>query len=287
MAQTNSAAKKTGPAPQAKRPTPALLVLERTAGIQLNNRFIWLLAAVTMYLILQLSYIQWQTATQLGNPRFDTMDLVAILQAICEACLLICALVLVIATPRIREAWYRKYPTEKFSYIATGFGGILALILLQAILLAPILFLHRYPELAAEGIRVPLMIMQRVVLVNCLLLASYNLMLVLRHVLRFPWWLAGILGALTHIGTGYYLTFLSNRYEALIRLNDVFIYNLLWQHFDKVPNLSTGEIFHNIQMPHLAYYLGTGSIIALFTLILWLPRASTLSARESLPESAE
>ena len=285
MAEKKNATDGAGPPAKPAQGMNPLLVLERTAGIQLSNRFIWLVVAVGLYLILQLSYIQWQTGTKLGNPRFDTLELVSILLAVCEFTLLAVAVLITVGTSRTRQAWYRKYPRERFSWIAAGFGGILALIMVQAVLLVPILVLHRYPELIEAGIRIPLLVLQRVVLLNCVLIFSYNLILVLRHVLRLPWALAGIGGVACQVGTGYLVTALSAHNEGLARLNDLFIYNQLWHYFDRFPKLTSVALYHNIQMPYLAYYLGFGSIAALVSLVFWLPRASTLSTREKPPET--
>ena len=79
-------------APQAKaqtgQPMAPLTILERTAGIQLNNRFIWLVLFAALYLIGQLSYVQWQTGTA-GHPRFDTLDLMSLIMVIIEIALLL------------------------------------------------------------------------------------------------------------------------------------------------------------------------------------------------------
>ena len=202
---------------------PPLTVLERTAGIQLSNRFIWLAVLAAIYLVGQLSFVQWQTGTQLGHPRFDTLDLMSLLMAIIEAALVACALLLALGTPQTRRSWYARHPRESFSYIAAGIGGGLALVLLTAIMLAPVLYLHRYPELVEQAnMRIPLMLLQRGTLVLVAVLISYNLILVLRHVLRLPWWLAGVLGLLAHAGLGCYVTYLSYYNSSYERLNYVF-----------------------------------------------------------------
>ncbi|GEM_PF-4932455 len=270
--------------PPSLRPMAPLTQLERTAGLQLANRFLWLACALALYLIGQLSWVQWRTATQLGMPRFDTLELMSILMVIIEAALVLCALLLALATPRTREAWYKRYPHHGFSYIAGGVGGLLILLLMLVILLAPVLYLHRYPQLVEEAqVRVPLMMLQRGLLVGCAVLISYNLMLLLRHVLRFPWWLAGICGVGAHVAIGWYVTWLSFHYTTYERLNYVFYYNQLWRSLNWFPKLQRSWEFHNIQMPYFAYFLGAASIAVLVTLLLWLPRASTLSAGEQPP----
>lgn len=260
---------------------PALAVLERTAGIQLHNRFLWLVCALALYLIAQLSFLQWQTGTQLGMPRFDTLDLMSLLMAIIEGALLLCALLLALGTPQARRSWRARHPQQPFSLVAAGVGGALILVLLLLIMLAPVLALHTYPDLAAEAqVRIPLMMLQRAMLVLCAVLIGYNFILLLRHMLRLPWWLAGILGLAAYWGLGYYVTYVSFHGRALERLNYVFYYNHLWQYFDWIPNLQLSAEFHNIQMPYYAYYLGAGAVAALVLMLLWIPSASILSARE-------
>lgn len=262
---------------------PALVVLERTAGIQLHNRFIWLVCAAALYLIGQLSFVQWQTGRQLGLPRFDTMDLMSLLMAIIEGALVLCAVLLALSTPRVSASWRARHTGQPFSYVAAGIGGALILILLLLVLLVPVLALHTYPQLAAEAkVRIPLMMLQRGLLVLSAVLIGYNFILLLRYAARLPWWLAGILGVACYGGFGYYITYASYYGKVLERLNYVFYYNHLWEYFDWVPNLQLSAEFHNIQMPYFAYFLGAGSTAALIVMLLWIPGASTLGARERM-----
>jgi hypothetical protein len=264
-----------------------LAILERTAGIQLSNRLLWLVFALGLYALLHLSYLQWHSSTALQAPQFDTLELMALLMAVIEATLLLAALVLACATPATRTAWYRRHPHIHFSYIASGIAGAALLLLLLALLLAPVLFLHRYPELVTEaGMRIPLMMLQRALLVACTLLVSYNLMLLLHHVARLPLWLAGILGMAAQAGLGYATTSISYAHKDYERLNDVFYYNQLWRYFDWFPKLQARQVFHNIEMPYFGYYLGLAAIAAVFLMLLWLPRASTRTTTEILSEDA-
>jgi len=265
------------------RRMPPLTVLERTAGMQLHNRFIWLVCALALYLIAQLSFVQWQTGRQLGMPRFDTLDLMSLLMAIVEGALLLGALLLALGTPQVRRSWYARYPQQPFSYVAAGVGGALIIVLLLVIMLVPVLVLHSYPELAeAAQVHIPLMMLQRATLVLSAILAAYNLILLLRHMARLPWWLAGAIGVIAYGGLGYYITFRSYQGNNLERLNYVFYYNHLWEYFDWFPKLQLSAEFHNIQMPYYAYYLGAATAAALILMLLWMPSASNQSARESV-----
>lgn len=277
------AQKRDGPA--SPRRLGPLAILERAAGIQLSNRWLWLIFALGLYALLHLSYLQWHSSTALQAPQFDTLELMALLMAVTEATLLLAALVLVCATPATRAAWYRRHPRIRFSYIASGIGGAALIVLFLVLLLAPVLYLHRYPELATEaGMRIPLMMLQRALLVACALLISYNVMLLLQHVARLPLWLAGILGVTAHVGLGYAVAYVSFTSKAYERLNDVFYYNQLWRYFDWFPKLQARQVFHNIEMPYFGYYVGLAAIAAIFLMLLWLPRASTRTTAEKLGE---
>jgi hypothetical protein len=265
---------------------PALVVLERTAGIQLHNRFLWLVCALALYLIGQLSFVQWQTGRQLGMPRFDTLDLMSLLMAIIEGGLFLCALLLALSTPQVRRSWLARNSQQAFSFVAAGVGGALILVLLLLVLLAPVLALHTYPELASEAMmHIPLMMLQRGMLVLSAVLIGYNFILLLRYVVRLPWWLAGMLGLAAYGAFGYSLTYASFHGKALERLNYVFYYNHLWKYFDWIPNLQLSSEFHNIQMPYYAYYLGAGAAAALVMMLLWIPGASIQGSREKPDQS--
>jgi len=270
-------------APASPRRLSPLTILERTAGIQLSNRGLWLVFALGLYALLHLSYLQWHSSTALNAPQFDTLELMALLMAVVEATLLLAALVLACATPAVRTAWYRRHPRIRFSYIASGIAGAAILILFLVLLLVPVLYLHRYPELAEQaGMHIPLMMLQRALLVACALLISYNLMLFLHHVTRLPLWLAGILGIAAQGGLGYAAAYVSFTNKAYERLNDVFYYNQLWRYWDWFPKLQAEQVFHNIEMPYFGYYLGLAAIAAIFLTLLWLPRASTRTSAEKL-----
>jgi len=262
---------------------PALTILERTAGIQLSNRFIWLVFSAALYLIGQLTYVQWQTG-QGGHPRFDTLDLMSLIMAMIEAALVLTALMVALGTERTRQAWYKRFPQQPFSYLAAGIGGCLVVWLVLALLLVPVLYFHRYPELVSEAqVSIPLMMLQRSLLVSCAVLISYNFLLMLHYVLRFPWWLAGLLGLAAHVALGFAVSYFSYHMLTLERLNYVFYYNHLWKYTDLVPMIQLSVEYHNVEMPYFAYFLGAGSIAAIVIMLLWLPRASTLSAKEKVP----
>ncbi|MCH7472778.1 hypothetical protein IIA79_07500 [bacterium] len=256
-----------------------LSAIERLAWIHLGNRFIWLAAGLAWYMIGQLSFVQWRSAVRLAEGlQFDTLELMAHLTAAIEAGLLATALILALSTGRTREAWRRRFPGQPFSYIASCLASTLVLLPVAGILLLPVIVLHRYPELAAEGVSIPLMMLQRVLLLVLAVLITYNVVTILRLPLGLPRWLSAMLGLAFHIGLGYYVTFLSFTTEAYARLNDVFYYNQLWRYMEGFPNLQRPQVFHNIEMPYYAYFAAAGAVLWMFTLLLWLPKAGMLGS---------
>ena len=63
------------PAPLAKR-VPALNALEILAGLQLKNRYLWLVFFAAYYLLFQLTWVQFR------HLRFDTLELASHLMAV-------------------------------------------------------------------------------------------------------------------------------------------------------------------------------------------------------------
>ena len=260
--------------------------LERLAGIQLANRFIWLVYALALYVLFQLSFIQWQSGTVFKHERFDTLQLAAHLMVTVEAALLLCAVLLAAGTPRVRQTWYGRFPESRFNYAASGLAADLCLVLLLALLLLPLLAAHSYPQLVEQGYNMPLMFMQRSVMLVFVLLTSFNVMQLLVLYLRLPWWLAAAGGACVHLLLGYAVTYFSFTTETLRRLNDVFYYNQLWQFIDVFPKLAREEVFANMQSGGYAYftYYSLAAIgMWLITTLLWLPRAAMATSREKLP----
>jgi hypothetical protein len=252
--------------------------IERLALLHLRNRFVWLATALGLVLIGQLSYMQ------LRFDRFDTLTLMSHVAVMIEAALVAVALICALATPRIREAWYTwAVPRDggRFSYFLSALAGNLTITCSLLLLLLPVLWLHRYPELLVteHPISVPLMMLQRSALLLAAVLVTYHVTLILRYYLRLPWVLCALLGLAFHIALGYSVTYLSYTQAVFARLNDVFYYNQLWQYGDAFPKLQRAEIFHNIEQPYFSYYFGALLIWAL-TILLLVPQAMKLGARE-------
>jgi hypothetical protein len=250
----------------------------------LGNRIVWLAGGLALYFILQLSHIQYQSAREVGNLRFEMFDLMAFLLLVIELGMMATLFIQLAAVNRTRQAWYERLPRVRFNHLAWGIAGQLILFLLAGVLLLPLLFLHTYPELVeAAGIRVPMMVLQRLLIISGVLLIAYNIALILRFVLRFPGWLAGICGVFLHFLMGLGVTYLSHSAKPYERLGDVFFYNQLWKYFSGFPNLQNANMFHNIQMPWLAYYVGALTVVWVITLLLWMPAASIRTRREAPP----
>lgn len=269
--------------PQAEGPRGTLDTLERLLLIHLRNRFVWLATALSLVLILQLSSMQSRFR------RFDTLSLMSHIGVAIEAGLLAVAIICALATPRVRRAWYEwAIPRDagRFSYFLSAIAGNLAVTLALLVLLIPVLWLHRYPELTAIEIpiRVPLMMLQRGALLLAAVLATHNVALMLRYYLRLAWWLAALLAIAFHIALGYGVTYLSYTTEAFRRLNDVFYYNQLWHYTDALPAgwLQRPDVFHNIEQPYFGYYFSALVVWAL-TLLLLVPQAQRLSGRDRPP----
>jgi len=261
--------------------------IERLALLHLRNRFVWLTLGLALALIGQLSYMQYRFN------RFDTLTLMSHITVVIEAALLAVALICALATPRIREAWYQwaisrdtasgSQAAGRFSYFLSALAANLTITLALLVLLLPVIYLHRYPELlrAEHPVNVPLMMLQRSALLLAAVLVSYHVALMLRYYLRLPWWTAA-LGALAfHIALGYGITYLSFTTEAFRRLNDVFYYNQLWHYSDAIPKLERPEIFHNIEQPYFSYYFGALVVWAL-TLLLLVPQTMRMSERDKV-----
>jgi len=253
----------------------ALDALERIAAIQLSNRFIWLAAVMALLLIGQLSFVQLRTA------RFEHFTLMAYLTLIIEVALLASALLIGAATPRTAAAWSKRYSAHPFSYALHGLATVLSLALVLVLLLAPVLYLHRYPALTAQGIITPLMMLQRGSLLFLACLTAFNVLMILRVHLRTPWGLAACLAGAFHVALGYTVTYLSFVTEAMRRLNDVFYYGNLWSAIPGIPDLQRKEVFHNMEMPYISYYLAGGAGLWLLTYMLWAARAAALQPRET------
>jgi hypothetical protein len=205
---------------------------------------------------------------------------------IAEVCLLLIAVMLAAGTPHSRRAWYQRFPELRFSYAAHGLAAQLCLVLLIVLLLVPLIAAHSYPQLAEQGYNMPLMFLQRSVMLMFSLLISFNLMQLIALYLRLPWWLAALGGGCAQLLLGYAVTYFSSTTEALRRLNDVFYYNQLWKYIDGFPKLQREEVFTNMQsgdLPYFTYYSLVAVGLWLITLLLWLPRAAATSSRDKPP----
>jgi len=147
--------------------------------------------------------------------------------------------------------------------------------------------LHNYPGLAEANISIPLMLLQRLLIILLSVALSYNLILLLRYYARLPLWLAGCLGLSAQFGLGYWLTLLSHQSDRFAPYNDVFFYNQLWRHIDGFSKLSNETIFTQIDMIanpsggalHVGYglFAALALVAVIVTTLLWIPRASQTS----------
>ena len=277
-------------AEQGQRPSAGLAgaieAIERCAALQLSNRFIWLVAVIWLFLAGYLTLLQWQSEHFWKTEVFDTFQLVSFIMLLLETSLLACLLLVTLSTPQLVKRWYSRYANQPFSYALYGIAAVLSLALVFALLLIPFGALHSYPQMAAEGYSIPLMLLQRGLLVFVAVIISLNIVMLFRAYLRLPWWICGLLGIAWHIGLTFVIAKASFTTEQLRRLNDVFFYNQLWHYIDGFPNLQRPEVFHNMQTPEVPYftlYLVIGLLVCIVSYLLWLPRAELLS-RESLRE---
>lgn len=258
------------PDSQQSKPTKHLggfSAIEKLAGIILANRFIWLVLLIAWASVAHLSY--WQ----LLYPRFDTFELLAHISVILEVALVGFVVLILGSFPLIRVAWEKRFPGSRFSMVYAGIGGVLCIVLLYAVLIAPVLYLHRYPELVEHEVRVPLMLLQRYLLVLMTALVAYNVGLIFRLYFRFAWWICALFALLCQIGVGYWVSWLSFTKENYARLNDVFYYNMLADRFAWFPDLSQKMLFHNIEPAYFNHYFSIAVTVFVVSLLLWIPKA--------------
>ncbi|MCC7479699.1 hypothetical protein IT575_14755 [bacterium] len=242
--------------------------IEKLAALQFGNRYLWLALILGLYMLGQLSWWQYKYM------RFNTLELLGHLTGVLHVTLIALALILVLATPATALAWARRYPGQNFSFVACGLSAPLVLTPFYLALVLPLLILHRYPDLShAAGISVPLMLLQRGLLLVCMAVVLNNLVLALRHNLRWAWGLCGGIALAAYLWLCYYLTWLSYTTEFWRRINDLFYFNMLWRFFPTFPNLQRPEVFHNMQEMFLPY-LFSAVLLGVFSALLWLPRAS-------------
>lgn len=252
---------------QSAKPLAGFSAIEKLAGIILSNRFIWVILLIAWASVAHISY--WQVR----YPRFDTLELLSHLSVILEFALIIFVALILGGFPAVRLAWDKRYPAHRFSLVFCGIAGVLCIVVLYALLIAPVLYFHRYPELVEHDVRVPLMLLQRYMLVLLTALFSYNVGLVLRLYFRFPWSLSALFAVLSQIGVGYWVSWLSFTKENYARLNDVFYYNMLADRFEWFPALSQEMLFHNIEQAYFNHYFSIAAAVFVVSLLLWMPKA--------------
>ena len=258
--------------------------LERTAGLILSNRFVWLIFSCGLYLILQLSYIQWRSMKYSAATRFDTLELAALIMFILEVTLLFTAVLTIGATEQHCKAWYKRWPSSPFSYTLHGIAGFLCFYLFELLLLVPILLLHSYPQLTEQGYNLVVMFLQRAVLLGLIIQLFSSIILIMKYVLRIPSSFALISGIILYLVFGYTLIYISSSNEELSRLNDLYFYNQLWKYIEVIPNLQREAVFTNMQAPgtpYFTYYTVASAVLWLLSIALWIPASVTWSNREA------
>jgi hypothetical protein len=270
--------------PSAVAKLPPAEAVERIAAWLLGNRFVWLAFSCCLFLLLALSFIQWQSG-QAMKPRFDTMVLLANLMVVKEAGLLVIAMLLLGSLPGIQQRWQQHFPGLRFSLPLFAVAFMLTTVLADALLLTPLLVLHSYPQLAQEGLHVPLTLLQRDILQLVLLFVAVNCAFIVVLYTRLPSALTALFTPLLYCCGGLLLAYASTVQPWAWRLNDVFFYNQLWQYIDGFPNWERPEVYHNIQggaTPYLLYYFTVGVGVAAVTFLLWTPRAFHTAAQSQL-----
>ena len=247
----------------------------------LANRFIWLVFFCALYVNAQLTYIQWATARH-GAQQFDTLDLMSHLLVVIELATLACLMIGFAAAGHAAARWYKRFPKARFPYFAYAVAIQLVAALVMLVQLVFLLYPHNYPQLRAEGINIPLMLLQRALLIYLALSISTQLAWLVRMYTRLPWVPGAFFILAVQSGIGYGTTLLSLKHDALVRLNSVFYHGYLWRYLPQFPNLQHTNLFHNIQMPYLGAYIGIGLMASLILTALWLPRAAFVSRRETL-----
>lgn len=245
----------------------------------LANRYAWLLFCCALYINAQLTYIQWSTGRQ-GTEQFDTLELMSHLIAVMEAAALGITMLFISAAGPVVKRWGVEHPAAPFPYFAYAVAVQLSAAFFMLLHMLLLMFPHSYPQLRTEGIYIPVMLLQRVILIMIAISVSANFGWLLRFYTRIPWKATALAVMLAQLALGYGTTVLSLRYPVLVRLNSIFYYNELWRYIPNFPNLQHANLFHNIQLPYYAYYLSSGLLLVLLFTVLWLPRAARLGLRE-------
>jgi hypothetical protein len=165
--------------------------------------------------------------------------------------------------------------------LTLGFAGGITLLITLAVELLPLLYFHQYPELAQDGVHVPLLLLQRGLLIALGALAAYHVMLGLSLQLRLPSWAGAPLTLALYGWATLGLIRLSQDNSAFGRLNDLYYWNQLPAHLPDFPLLQTERWTHNMEPQWLGYYLLLFAGAAAATLVLWVPAAVLRDSRET------
>ena len=250
--------------------------LERLIVLQLKNRFLWMLIGISALLILQLTMLKINGEKGLSpyGPGLSTFDLLATLMFIIEGATVGVMLLTLLAEPALKEAWEKRWPDRPFNRLAAGLSSTPTQFIAALALLVPMIYLHRYPELsAAQGISIPLTLLQRWLLAFLTIQVATNLTLVLRWFTPLPRWLCALGAMCLYWGFGYWLTLQSFVDDRFMRLNDVFFYNQLSRHISGFPELMRGNVTLDIHRDFQGWFLGLLGV-AVLTNLLWIPRAA-------------
>lgn len=257
--------------------------LERMIVLQLRNRFLWMLLLIGALFIAQLTLLQinGMTGRSPYGQGLSTFDLLATLLFIIESVTVGVMLLSTLGEPALKRAWRKRWPKKPFSFVASGMSSSAAQFIAAVLLLLPTLYIHRYPELSdAQGISIPLTLMQRFLLVFLVIQVATNLQLILRWFTPLPRWLCALLSLCAYWGFGYWLTWSSYIDDRLMRFNDLFFWNQLSRHIDGFPELMRGRVILDIHTD-FGWMFGWMLATAVLTGLLWLPRAALATDREA------
>jgi hypothetical protein len=252
-----------------------LATIERLAGFQLANRYVWLVLGAGAYFIIQLFVIQH------FRQRFHENPLTSFTVGFIELSLLSIAIMLALATPKVVQRWQHEHQGEQPGFAALGLSSALTLAFCAALLTILACSLWLLPKLRETAPALPLTLLQRTVLLYCMALFTYNITMGLRYIARLPWSACGIMGVIVHLTLGYALTYLSSLYDSLERLNDISYYNALQSLALALPRLTRNLVYNNIKMPYYGYYVVVSVLLAVGTLVLWIPFAEVRKRRET------
>ena len=249
---------------------------------------------IAALLILQLTMLKINGEKGLSpyGPGLNTFDLLATLLFIIEVATVGVMLLSLLAEPALERAWRQRFPERAFSRLAAGLSSTPVQFICAVVLLLPTLWIHRYPELSqAQGISIPLTLLQRWLLAFLSLQVATNLALILRWFTPLPRWANCALAFGGYWGFGYWLTLQSFVDDRFMRLNDVFFHNQLSRHLSGFPELMRLNVTLDIHRDFQGWFLALLGA-AVLTTLLWVPRAALgddssgrRRARAARPES--